>query len=268
MASLGKLAKNIVSTSTFGMVGGQENNLLNGLSDTGSQKQQSLVDVGPAGTLEKRFTAEEAKLFDQLGIDISNLSGIQSKGASLADQIAALAGQPIEAQLTEADISAGKKLAEAFTAEESLGLQQSYEQQLAEANRLATRLGRSTVDPILQAQLRKTVMQQQQQLGAKKTSLSSQYALQNLQQRLGARESQVSLLSKALTGQEQQFGQNLKALQAQFSRATLAGDITGREQQFRLGAAGRTTTQNAKAGFLDVLGAGAGIAGSLAKLGA
>lgn len=261
---LGKIVKKAVSTSTLGLIGGQQNNLL---SDTGSQTQTSSRNVEAANALEQRFSNEEAKLYDQLGLDIKSLAGVQAAGSDLSSQLAALAKNPFEASLSAADIEQGKKLAEAFTSEESLGLQQGYEQQVAEANRLATRLGRSTIDPILQAQLRKTVMQQQQQLGAKKTALSSQLALQNLQQRMAGREQQANLFTSALGAQGQQFGQSLQALQSQFNRASLAGNIVGREQQMRLGKAGGVTTSSGRAGFLDILGAGARIAGSVVKMG-
>lgn len=118
-------------------------------------------------------------------------------------------------------------------------LEQMFRKQTQQSNQLATKLGRSINDPILQARLRTGFMEQQDMLESEK-----QAAAQNL------------LFQRFNLGQQALNVGNMpfqRALQA----GGLGGQIMGQERQFQLGTSYTTP------GFLSTVGALAGASGSV-----
>lgn len=91
-------------------------------------------------------------------------------------------------------------------APQTQALQQSFNDQSTDMNRLAARLGRSVDDPILQAKLRTGFMNQQMQLGSQMTSLRQQLAMRQPERRLGffgqAADFRRGLASQAMSNRQ------------------------------------------------------------------
>lgn len=142
---------------------------------------------------------------------------------------------------TEKDVTLSRQYAGKLMAPEWEALQQSFRKQTEESRREAATLGRSTIDPVLQAKLRGTQMEQEAMLGARETALSYQMARELPGQRIG--------YAQAL----QQRGVSYQA-----SLAELGSSLSSRLANIRLSAAGRTTTGMETPGIGAVLMAGAG----------
>lgn len=145
---------------------------------------------------------------------------------------------------SQQDISGAQKFTQDIFAPQSVAMQQAFQQQSQQNNRLATRLGRSADDPILAAKLAQEQTRQLQQFESQKTAFSAQ----NAQDRMGQQLSLSELLRNQALQNRQMiagFGQ---------TRASILSSMAG---------ASGTTNQVTPANFGTVLtgmigGAGAG----------
>lgn len=132
---------------------------------------QDLVNAGPGAQQEQEYT--------QSGEDLS----------SLIQKYVQNNGMP-----TGSDTQNAQAFASNMFAPQQVGLQQSFLQQGYAANQNSALMGRAGNDPILQAKMRTSMMQQQSMLNAQQGAFGSQYAMNMPQQRIGLAGQRMSVL--------------------------------------------------------------------------
>lgn len=193
--------------------------------------------------------------FEQLTKFVEAGAGESDIAASVKAQrdLAAAQGAPGALDPTEQDIGFAGGIAKSLFGEERLRQEQGFERQGQETAQLAAQLGRATDDPILQAKLRGTFMQEQAALGARQGALSTQIALMRPEQRLALQQQQAETLG----GLANQAFQNRTAILG------LGSGLQGAEREFRLARATQTNETTSSPGALSILGAVAGGVGTL-----
>ncbi|MCK5016132.1 MAG: hypothetical protein KAS32_03590 [Candidatus Peribacteraceae bacterium] len=226
---------------------------------------------------EKRFELERAGGLERQGFGVAQqgltgLEGLVGAGPGQQDVSAALTAQRgFAGQLgglaetgllpTGQDISRTAGLAGQLLRPEQVALQQAFGRQEIQAGRSAAALGRGVGDPILQAKLRTSQMEQQERLGARQTSLSTQLAMMQPEQRLALSRERAGVLG----------GLGTQAMQNRSFLTQLGQGIGEAERSFRERTATQTgfNTQAFQQTSTNALGAiGGGISGGLAGLGA
>lgn len=265
----------LISQGPKGFLGGL-NDMFSPLGQTSGTESTS-VQLGEFSNLGKQ---SQNQMVEQLALllglsrqapvrtpDQMNQSDIIA-GKSAQRDFASFLGQqsfiPGEQQL-----QAGQQFANAAFAPQEQQLQQQYQKQVAEANKQATRLGRSTSDPFLQATLRKQVMADQGALQAQKTQYSAQFAQDLLGKQIGARGQQADILGNLGTAQANENQQNFinqnTAQQNNLANLVNAYNLVSQQYQFernfQLGAANRSTISTGQgSGLAIAANAGAALA--------
>lgn len=240
-----------------------------------------------------QFTAAGEQYANQLGGYQDALGGyagqFNQNANSLYSAFAGLAGQ--DYTMNQNDINDANSYAANLYAPQRAGLEQAFRNQTMDSNRLASSLGRSINDPILQSKLRTGFMDQTAALNAQQTASAQQIAFQLPGQRLASSQAQGGFYGNqydvsagnyqnqfnALQGMSGFGGQRVGALgdvygaqqaakdQATQNRLSLLGlgqQLQQQGQNFRLASAGRTTTGSNQGSALSTLGGIAGIAGA------
>lgn len=223
---------------------------------------ESKVNMAPASELE-HLTGQGIRS------DYAAMQGMVGAGAGQSDVAAGTASQRDLAALlqqysqggylpSQADISSSNDLAAKLFGAQRLGMQQSFGDQLTQANQQAALMGRSGDDPILKAKLAQEQTRQASMLDAQQGSWAQQFALNQPMQRLGFAQDRAGILGGLAT----QAMANRQAL------LSLGQGINQMEFGNRLQAAGKTTTQSYGGGlggmFSGMIG-GAGAGMSFAK---
>jgi len=200
---------------------------------TGFQDLQTLVNMGPGAEAIQADTQFQR----QFGDFLSQM--FQSGGVPTADQI------------NQANQFAGQIFAPQRTA-----MQQAFQDQITQAQRLAARMGRPGTDPILLNKLAQEQTRQQAMLEAEQGAFAANFAQQLPQQQMN-----IGAMLSQLRG-----GLALQALQNRQMMLALGNQLTNSERQFRLATATRTGTNNqTQTGGGGLAG---GIAGALTGAGA
>lgn len=193
--------------------------------------------------------------------DISSVYGVKDVKASrkanldLAEMLKRMANG--EFLPSGQDFLTARAQSQDLLAGQRMGMQNAFQNQMVQANRNAASMGRSTNDPILQAQLRNSQMQMQNELLGQETALTREIAsslpmqrLQYTSQRagvLGDMADQASNLRMSLMG----MGTNLQNLNNQMR---IAGSTTtnlsggGMKGMLTGGAAGMSMGMTGAAG--------------------
>jgi hypothetical protein len=228
--------------AALGALGGSQGNTatsstaLGGSSKLGKETNKSLREL-----------LEELQGMNKAGAgtkDVSNAVSAQRDFASMLKKFSEGGFQP-----SSSDYNMANNQAANLFGGQRAAMQNSFLGQTQASNAQASRLGRSINDPILQAQLRTSLFQQENELSGQQNALAQQLAMNAPMQRLqfaGQRSDVLNQLSS----------------QAYNNRMTLAGfgqGVMGLENQLRIG--GATTTQNSGGGF------GGAVTGALAGAG-
>lgn len=244
---------------------------------------------------EGTFTAGQSygsQGWDTLGRAAGFAQGpaLQSTGAyndlaSLFQGMQQSGGQP-----TAEDIARGQSYAGNQFAQQRVNLQQSFDEQIRQANQRAALSGRGINDPILRAKLAQEQMRQGQQLDAAQSQFAGQYAERLPQERLRYAEGRVNALTSldallnqrqqqafsnltGLAGQQMGFGLNQQQLgmqQQQYGTNLQQADF---EQRYNVAkgefvaASNKPTVGSVISGALGGAGAGLGIAKNMMGLG-
>lgn len=198
--------------------------------------------------------------------------GDYTKGIQSQRDLASTYGNLASSASGMYNFGAGNQLANQAFAGQREALQQSFAQQLQQANNAASRAGRSSNDPILRARLAQAQTQQSAQLAANQSSAAVGFARQSVADQLSGLGQQTQLLAglgnQALSNQSNLFNMSQGALQnernyglqvAQNERAAgggLKGAITG-----ALGgaSAGLQAAQGFGGGSKNPMGGGGGM---------
>lgn len=152
------------------------------------------------------------------------------------------------------DIAGGQQFAQQIFAPQQVAMQQAFQDQEIQANRLAARLGRPGTDPILRNKLAQEQTRQQAALQAQQGAFAAQQAREIPRMQLGYAEA----LAGVRSGLASQAFQNRQALMQ------MGQQLTASERQYRMGTATTTNQQQQSSGG----GLGGAIAGGLAGIGA
>lgn len=147
---------------------------------------------------------------------------------------------------TQEDITMAQGFAEQVFRPEQLQLEQGFVEQGQRTSQLAARLGRPVNDPILQAKLAQSQINQQAVLAARQGAFAADIAQQQPERKLGFfRERagfQQGLASQAIANRQALF--------------SMGNQITASEREFRLRQAGEQKTEGG--GLLGALAGGLG----------
>jgi len=128
------------------------------------------------------------------------------------------------------DVAAGQQFAQNIFAPQQLGLQQSFQDQQVQANRMAARLGRTGNDPILRNKLAQEQTRQQAMLNSQQGAFAAEQAYALPQQQINYAQA-LANTRMGLASQAFQNRQNLMQL---------GQSLTQQERQYRLQAASQT----------------------------
>lgn len=211
-------------------------------------------NLGEEGTQESRARrAAEQGLAGMAGIagapDFSRSAQGFGDLASLYGQLGRTGNQP-----TGRDVSQARSYASSIFGQQRVGLQQSFLQQLQQANEQAALSGRSINDPILKARLGQEQMRQTALLDAGQAGFAAQYAQQLPGQRLGFAEGRVNALTaqedRLNMAQQQAFGNfgNLAQLGFGMQSGLMGNRLDIASAQFQ--------SDKGKKNFADILSGG------------
>lgn len=223
------------------------------LGGSKEQQQQRLL-LDPASRAEKQAGNLSQAQLQQLRDLVGQGPGAQDVQAGLSAQrgFADQLRQFAQTGSLGADFQQGaQRGAAAQLAPQRAALQASFEAQRQNTAQLAAQLGRPVDDPILQAKLATSQIQQEMQLAGQETALAQQIQGQQLAALGQATDIRAQLGQQALQNRLTLFGAGQQAL--------------GAERNFRLGAAGgQTTISTPGAGTFGAIGSG--LAGATAGL--
>lgn len=244
--------------SPLGLSSGTETNYTNlgAFSDVGKTSQNQMQEQ--LALLLGVANQAPGQTPDQMNqSDIQAGQSAQRNFASFLGQQSFIPGQQ--------QMQAGRRFANDAFAPQEQALQQQYQQQVASANKQATRLGRSANDPFLQAQLRRQVMSDQGSLQAQKTQFSSQFAQDLLGKQIGAQGQQADILSQ-LGGQQaatnqQTFANRQTGQQNQLANLVNSYNMAQQQYQFernfQLGTATKSSVSTGQGSGLAIAAQGA-----------
>lgn len=194
------------------------------------------------------FGLEDVQRGRQAQIDLANELQRMSEGAFLP---------------STQDINQARTQSQNLLAGQRAGLQNIFERQQDVANRQAAQMGRSTNDPILQAQLRRAQAEQESELLGQEQAMTQQIASSLPLQRLQFQQQRAGVLG-GLGNQATTLRSNLLGM---------GTNVQNLQNQIRLGGSTRTATQGGGmqgflTGALGGAGAGLGLASGLNSMGA
>lgn len=241
--------------------------LLGGAAGAQKKKQNSSsgLNLAEASALEQKASRVQNSQFSDLeNILYSNpnqdrqdyQTGLNSQKdlARMLGEYSKSGGLP-----SQADINSANQVTGNLFAQRQTELDQVFQDQNTEAERLAARLGRPVNDPIIQAKLRTGFIRQQDLLNAEKQGASQNLALQLPNQRLGYAQNQATLLDA--------IGQ--RAIDNRNFLIGLGSNLAGSERNWRLQTAEQWGKQSsggglggALSGMIGGAGAGMGMMGS------
>jgi hypothetical protein len=209
-----------------------------------AKKSKTATMSGPLADIQKMVAAGPGQA------DVERSLNSQRGLADMLRQLSQSGGLP-----TAEDTAASTSLAGGLFNARRTSMNQTFQDLDTDNARLAARLGRDPLDPILRAKLGTTKARMSDSLAAEQTDWANNFALNLPGRRLGFASDAASVDAQL-------------AAQAAQNRATLLGlgtNLLNSERNFRLGAAGKTTTQNANLG--DAIGGFFGGAGAGLKIG-
>lgn len=235
--------------ASAGPIGAIAGGVLGGIA--GSQKdktsqttsQNSSVNLRSFDDLMKGAGAGE-QLGSEIGVSqLRNFQSMVSQGAGEADVMASLRGQRNLADMLGLagaqggfaqgqDIQQAQQFASQVFAPQREMLSQNFEDQRIQTNRLAAQLGRPVNDPVLQARMAQSQNREMANLAAQQGAFGAQQA----QDAVGRRLQLAGQAESIRSGLATQAFQNRTAL------AQLGRQLTEQERNFRLAAAGKSTT--------------------------
>jgi hypothetical protein len=225
--------------------GGMTQKFLKQVGDEWTKRTSSATTVGgPLADIQKMVNAGPGQA------DVERSLNSQRGLADMLRQLSQSGGLP-----TAEDTAASTSLAGGLFNARRTSMNQTFQDLDTDNARLAARLGRDPLDPILRAKLGTTKARMSDSLAAEQTDWANNFALNLPGRRLGFASDAASVDAQL-------------AAQAAQNRATLLGlgtNLLNSERNFRLGAAGKTTTQNANLG--DAIGGFFGGAGAGLKIG-
>jgi hypothetical protein len=230
--------------------------LLGGLGGLVGSNSSTSVNAGNATSTETNALNSQNALFHQLnGLagagpgqqDVSNALNSQHSLSQLLQQYTQSGGLPSQQDQSQANGFAGQ----VFAGQRNM-LNQQFQAQDVDTQRLAARLGRSASDPVLRAKLLQSQSQMFNQLAADQTSFGANLGLGMADRRAGF-ASQAAQVDQGLANQ---------AIQNRAALLGIGSNIAQSERNFRLGTATQTQSKGGGlGGFLGGLvgGAGAGL---------
>jgi len=271
--------------SLLAVAGGALGAIAGSQQDRSGSSSRSGIDVGPETALEglatKDITKQYTDLQGMVGLGPGNEDITKSLGSSrsLADLLEAYSkGGFMPGQN---DINSANQFTQSIFAPQQTAMNQQFQDQQTQANRLAAQLGRPVNDPIIQAKLAQEQSRQNAMLQSQQTSYSAQYAQNLPMQRLGfasqLADVRGNLASQAMANRQAllSLGQNLRnddrnyriqtgtrwGDQSNFSGGGLAGAINGglAGAGAGLGAAGKLQGMAQSEGIYNqMMGGGSG----------
>lgn len=245
----------------LGALGAAAGAVLGGLAGAQGSKQSttgsttSTVRLRNIADLNKGRSALETAGDDASLAQFNQLAGLVTAGPNQTVVSDAMAwdqnfGAQLQSMLngpTGAQVGQANQFAQDIFAPQQLAMQQGFQDQGVQANRLAARLGRAGNDPILRAKLAQEQTRQSAMLNSQQGSFAAQYAQQMPQQFM----QMGSALSNLKNGLATQAFQNRQAL------LTLGQQLTQGERNYRLNTATRTGDST------SVTSGGGGMAGAI-----
>lgn len=224
-----------------GMIGAQGNK--------GRQTQSTSVNLRSIEDLNQGRSALESSAVKGQEDLYSQLQGLIGLGPGQAEVQAGMASQSgfadaLQAALAQGGLPTGaqtgqaQQYAQAIFQPQQVALNQQFEQQRIMNQRLAARMGRAGTDPVLQAKLAQSQGQQQAILGAQQGAFAAETAM-NLPQLQLHLANQLANVRGGLASQ---------ALQNRASLLSMGQQLAQSERDYRLRAAGQTTTGTTSSG--------------------
>lgn len=240
--------------------------LLGGIAGAQGQQATQRRTIGPESGLSKYIRND---IFQpQLGqlesfADVFGLQDVQAGRQGQLDLAQMLQGLSESGGLpTAQDIQTARGSASNLLAGERASLQNSLSRAQEQSNRQAVQMGRSTNDPILQAQLRRQGIEAEREIAGRETALTQQIGSSLPFQRLQFQQQRAGVL-QGIGSQASTMRSNL---------LNLGTNIQNMENAIRLGQ--QTTSfsqgggmQGALTGALGGAGAGLGLLGGINALG-
>lgn len=187
--------------------------------------------------LEASATQSQQDLFSQLNQLVSGGPGQSDVQAGMAAQQGY--GNLLQQQLSQGglpsqdQIGAGQQYAQSIFAPQQVMLNQQFNQERINQQRLAARLGRRSNDPVLANKLAFSQGQLQQQLGAQQGAFAAQTAM-SLPERQAMMAERLANVRGGLASQ---------ALQNRVSLLNMGSQLAAAERQYRINTAYKRTTQ-------------------------
>lgn len=244
--------------------------LLGGLAGGAGKNSssQSGVDAGAATGAENMGQQGMLNAYNQLqgmtdaGPGQSDVTASLDSSRGLADMLKQYSEGGYNP--SAGDITTSNQQAAALFGGQRVGMQQAFDDQRTQANRVAGLSGRNINDPILQAKLAQEQTRQSSVLDANQGSFAQQLAMQAPMQRLGFAQQRAGVLGGLAT----------QAMQNRQMIAAMGEGIMNNERNFRLQTATRWGNEQsgggaggAITGALGGIGAGASLATGLSNSG-
>lgn len=252
-----------MAAGTAAIIGGAAlGGLAGGMKDVSGSSSSNLsgINLAPESEFEQeaqRFQRGALGDFNQFvgqGPGGQDITAALTSQRGLASQLEAFAQGGFLP--SESDTARAREFAASQFAPQQEVLKQSFQDAQIRANQLATQLGRSVDDPIIQARLQTDLARQQSTLGAQQNAFASQFA-QNLPQQRLAFQAQLADVRGNLASQ---------ALSNRQALLSLGSQVQSAERQFRLNTGQRysntTQEQSSGGGLKGVLGGVLGGAGA------
>lgn len=250
-----------VAGGLLGMLGG-------GAGTPSTQTTESSADVTLKNfaDLSKGQSELEKQAYQNQLSQLGQLQSLVGAGPGQTDVTAGLtAQQDFASRISQllgmggTDVAAGQAFAQQIFAPQQVAMQQAFQDQQVQANRLASRMGRAGYDPILRNKLAQEQTRQQAQLQAQQGAFAAQQSREIPQMQLQMAE-QLANVRGGLASQ---------AMQNRMAMLNLGQQLTQSERQYRLDTARRTQMQSqsgssggglggAIGGLLGGIGGGAG----------
>lgn len=228
-----------VGRAAFNPFGATSGGLTGALGGFGGLTESGTMRTGPGASpleiISAQMLQRQLPQFEQFtlagGPTLEEQTTATRDLRSMLQQMAQTGGMP-----TETDITQAAGISQQLFAPQQERLSQIFQQQGIEARRQAAQLGRSSIDPILQARLRTQQAQQAGMLSAQQAAQTQQIAMQLPQQRLSFQEAlaqqgirnRQSILQMGAQIQQPMFAARLGSAQGtETSRASLASLLMG-----------------------------------------
>lgn len=238
--------------------------ILGGLAGAQGQSQTSRRSIGGQTQLGRDIDQMFGSNLETLGqfADVYGMEDVQAgrQGqldlAAMLQQLSETGGLP-----SEQDIQTARGQSQNLLAGQRASMQNAFARQTAQANQQAVSMGRSTNDPILQAQMRRQQIEQERELAGQESALTQQISSSLPLQRLGFQQQRAGVLQ----------GMGAQATTLRSNLMGLGTNVQNLQNQIRLGQGSTTMStpgglQGALTGAVGGLGSAVGIAGGIQKL--